>query len=201
VDAGSDNHPEQAAPSACGHPPASDAGPHGTAPDGPIAATAAFLESFETLKRIAAGLGLGPADVQDTLQDVYVQASRRDMALPPKEARAWLVRVTVNRALLEHRQRKRFRQAATRMVQERPHREVPSPDALAEKDEQLTAVRQAMEQLDEGLLTVTVLRYFTGMDSTQIGQALGIPPATVRRRLHDARLILAKRLIEGGFGL
>lgn len=165
-----------------------------------IAATAAFAEAFERLKRVAAGLGLSPADSQDVLQDVYMQASRKGPALPPSQATAWLVRVTVNRALLEHRQRKRFGQAATRIVQERPHREVPSPDALAERAEDLAAVRQAMEQLDEGLLTVTVLRYFTGMDSTQIGQALGIPPATVRRQLHDARLILAKRLIERGFG-
>ncbi len=57
-----------------------------------------------------------------------------------------------------------------------------------------------MQDLDESLLVVLSLRYFNGMDSTEIGETLGFAPATVRRRLHDARLILAKRLIAKGFG-
>ncbi len=62
-----------------------------------IPAAAGFLESFETLKRVVAGLGFGANDVQDILQDVFVQAAQRSGTLPAKEAMAWLVRVTVNR--------------------------------------------------------------------------------------------------------
>lgn len=168
--------------------------------DAVIPATAAFLESFETLKRVVAGLGLAAPDAQDILQDVYLQASQRGTPLPAGQAKAWLVRVTVNRALLEHRQRKRFHQLTTRIVRERPDRQAPSAESLAARAEELAAVRQAMQELDEPLLVVMALRYSSGMDSTEIGEALGIPPGTVRRRLHDARLILAKRLIERGFG-
>ncbi len=184
MDTESDEHRDEAAPRA----------------EEPIAATAAFSESFETLKRIVAGLGFGAADAQDILQDVYVQASQRGAALPAGQARAWLVRVTVNRGLLEHRQRKRFRRATARILRERPEGQASSPDALAEKAEEAAAVRQAMRELDEPLLVVMALRYSSGMDSTEIGEALAIPPATVRRRLHDARLILARRLMERGFG-
>jgi RNA polymerase sigma-70 factor (ECF subfamily) len=184
VNAEPQRHPEEAAPRV----------------DGVIAPAAAFVECFETLKRVAAGLGLDRADVQDVLQDVYVQASRRGKALPAKAATAWLVRVTVNRALLEHRQRKRFRKAADGIAREHRPQAPAWPDDLAEKAEDLAAARQAMQELDEDLLVVMSLRYFAEMDSGRIGEALGIPPSTVRRRLHDARLTLAKRLIERGFG-
>jgi RNA polymerase sigma-70 factor, ECF subfamily len=165
-----------------------------------IPAGTAFLECFETLKRVVAGLGIGAADAQDILQDVYLQASQRGAFVPAGQARAWLVRVTVNRALLEHRQRKRFQQLTTRIARERNDRQAASPDSLAARAEEVAAVRQAMQDLDEKLLVVMALRYSSGMDSTEIGEALGIPAATVRRRLHDARLILAKQLVERGFG-
>ncbi len=184
MNAESHEDPQEAAPSA----------------DGVIAPGAAFLECFETLKRVAAGLGLGREDVQDVLQDAYVQASRRGKPLPTREATAWLVRVTVNRALLEHRRRGRLRRAADRIAREHRPGSPALPDDLAEKAEDLAAVRQAMQELDEDLLVVMSLRYFAEMDSGRIGEALGIPPSTVRRRLHDARLILAKQLIARGFG-
>ncbi|WP_242838233.1 RNA polymerase sigma factor [Butyrivibrio proteoclasticus] len=34
---------------------------------------------------------------------------------------------------------------------------------------------------------ILVLRYFDGYSSTQIGQLLGLPPGTVRSKLHEAR--------------
>lgn len=184
MDAESDKHPDEVA----------------LCMDETVSATDAFIGCFETLKRVAAGLGLGRDDVQDVLQDVFVQAAKHGSDLPARQATAWLVRVTVNRALLEHRQRKRFRDASQRMAKERRNRETAAPDHLAEQAEALVAIRRGMRELDEALLMVMTLRYFTDMDSTEIGRTLGIPPATVRRQLHDARLILAKRLIAEGFG-
>jgi RNA polymerase sigma-70 factor (ECF subfamily) len=184
VDAESDKHHDQAAPRV----------------ETSVPATTAFLDGFEMLKRVVAGLGLGTADAQDVLQDVYLQASQQGKSLPAGQARAWLVRVTVNRAMLEHRRRKRVHQATVRAAWDRTERETPQPDVAAERSEDLAAVRRAMQDLDESLMVVLSLRYFADLDSTQIGEALDLPPSTVRRRLHDARLILARQLTEKGFG-
>jgi DNA-directed RNA polymerase specialized sigma24 family protein len=52
--------------------------------------------------------------------------------------------------------------------------------------------------LDPALLEPLVLRYFAGLDSTEIGSALGLNASTVRSRLREARLALAGRLMQRG---
>jgi len=55
-------------------------------------------------------------------------------------------------------------------------------------------LRAAINRLDADLRVVLVLRYYAAMDATEIGAALGIPPATVRTRLRRALLMLRERL-------
>ena len=64
--------------------------------------------------------------------------------------------------------------------------------------EELEIVRESLQNLDESLLGPVVLRYFCDLDSKEIGEILQQNPSTVRGRLRDARLILAKRLLERG---
>ena len=59
-------------------------------------------------------------------------------------------------------------------------------------------VRAVLCEMGEQELAPMVLRYFCDMNATEIGEVLEIPPATVRTRLHAARLRLAERLIEKG---
>jgi RNA polymerase sigma-70 factor (ECF subfamily) len=55
-------------------------------------------------------------------------------------------------------------------------------------------LRQAINRLDADLRVVLVLRYYAGMDATEIGGVLGMPPATVRTRLRRALMTLRERL-------
>lgn len=55
-------------------------------------------------------------------------------------------------------------------------------------------LREAINELDDAARLVVVLRYYSGMDATEIGQALGVPAATVRTRLRRALDHLRKRL-------
>jgi len=48
--------------------------------------------------------------------------------------------------------------------------------------------------LPEHLRVVVALRYYAGLDATEIGAALGIPAGTVRSRLHRALEQLRDRL-------
>jgi RNA polymerase sigma factor (sigma-70 family) len=55
-------------------------------------------------------------------------------------------------------------------------------------------LRAAVNALPDEVRTVVVLRFFAGLDATEIGSALGIPSGTVRSRLHRALLQLRQRL-------
>ena len=67
---------------------------------------AAFPDALPRLKRVVAGMGFGPADADDILQDVFLEASRRPGEYRGREqAQRWFLRVTVNRCLLEYRRR------------------------------------------------------------------------------------------------
>ncbi len=69
--------------------------------------------------------------------------------------------------------------------------------AVEAEDEQLIAVRDAIEQLalvDTRLAQVVEMRFFSGMTEPEIANALGLTERTVRRDWEKARLLLARAL-------
>jgi RNA polymerase sigma factor (sigma-70 family) len=66
-------------------------------------------------------------------------------------------------------------------------------DHMAEID-----LRQALRELPDELRLIVTLRYFGGMDATEIGRALGMPSSTVRTRLRRAFGLLRQRLFTPG---
>lgn len=162
-----------------------------------------FVRQLEQLKRVVAGMGLAAADAEDILQDVFVEASKRTERFNgPEDAARWLMRVTVNRSLLEFRRRKGFQKAAGELQwrQLSEDSKTVSPDDTASMREELATVQETLRQLDESLLCPLVLRYFCGLDSVQTGEILGLLPSTVRSRLRDGRMILATGLRKRGVG-
>ena len=160
-----------------------------------------FLAELGRLKRIVAGMGLSASDGEDVLQDVAIQALRRAGKCQTKEdSIRWLIKVTVNRCLMEHRRRNIFRRRASEILKRQPETKT---DSTAEKvivAEELEIVRESLQGLDDSLLTPMVLRYFCELNSTEVGEILALSPSTVRSRLREARMILAKRLVERGIG-
>ena len=55
-------------------------------------------------------------------------------------------------------------------------------------------MREALLELPTELKVVVTLRYFGGMDSSEIGHALGLPAATIRSRLRRALTLLRDHL-------
>jgi RNA polymerase sigma-70 factor (ECF subfamily) len=163
----------------------------------------AFIRQRPRLRRLVAGMGFDPADADDILQDVFVEASQRpgDYRGDP-DAERWLMRVTVNRCLLEYRRRQRFRRAATEILRRRRRaEEIGSPanvDGAVARIEEIESMRAALRELDADLGAALVLRHFCGLNATQIGEILQLPAATVRSRLRTARLMLAERLMKKG---
>jgi RNA polymerase sigma factor (sigma-70 family) len=160
-----------------------------------------FVGQMGQLKRVVAGMGVAAVDAEDVLQDVFVAASKHpDRFGSPEDAGRWLMRVTVNRCLSEFRRRKAFQKAARELQRRQEGSGPPSPDDAASRRDELAAVQEALAELDESLLSPLVLKYFCGLDSAQTGEILGLPPSTVRSRLRDGRIILAKRLMKRGVG-
>lgn len=150
--------------------------------------------------RVAAAL-LGTADAEDATQEAVTRAWQSWSALRDANAlRPWLLRITVNVCRQWHRGRFGTRR---RMTEPLPDEETEAfallgadpgaSDAAAALD-----LRQAVNALPDDLRLVVVLRYYGGMDATEVGAALGIPPATVRTRLKRALATLRNRMHVSG---
>lgn len=150
--------------------------------------------------RVATGL-VGPADAEDAAQEALMRAWQAWDTLRDVDAlRGWLLRITVN--VCRDWRRGRF----GRYLQ----LTLPLPDDVGltggERLASLAAdpgasdhtgaldLRLAISHLPANLRLVVVLRYYAGLDATELGAALGIPAVTVRTRLHRALRVLRDRL-------
>lgn len=160
-----------------------------------------FLAELGHLKRIVAGFGLNASDGEDVLQDVSIQALKHSQQCrTTRERIQWLIKVTVNRCLIEHRRRRSFRRYTREILRRRAEIEanLNSPDKKVIAAEELDIVRLNMQKLDGSLLGPVVLRYFCDLNSKEVAQILGLNSSTVRSRLREARMILAERLLKQG---
>jgi RNA polymerase sigma-70 factor (ECF subfamily) len=168
-----------------------------------LSLTEVLSSELERLKRIIAGMGLSASDGEDVLQDVAVRALHQSRLFDSREdSIRWLIKVTVNRCLMEHRRGRSFRRQAHEILKRRLEGKT-APKAADENviaAEELEIVRKGLRELDDVFLAPMVLQYFCDLNSTEVGQVLGLNPSTVRGRLREGRMILAKRLLERGVG-
>ena len=146
--------------------------------------------------RVAAAL-VGPADAEDAAQEAITRGWQAWPTLRDSgAARSWLLRITVN--VCRDWQRGRF--GTRRRLTEPLADDEAIPLALlggdpgASDHANAMDLRGAIDTLDETLRLVVVLRYYSGMDATEVGAILGIPPATVRTRLRRALRTLRGRM-------
>jgi RNA polymerase sigma-70 factor (ECF subfamily) len=134
------------------------------------------------LRALARSLVADPATADDLVQDTWVAALRH----PPDRSRPlrpWLARVVQN--LARNRRRGDVRRSEREAV-ERPDGEAISPDKIAAEVEAQRMLADAVLKLDEPLRTTVVLRYFRGMNASEIAAAQLVPAGTVRWRLMRA---------------
>jgi RNA polymerase sigma-70 factor, ECF subfamily len=146
--------------------------------------------------RVAAAL-VGRADAEDAAQEALTRAWQAWETLrDPAAVRPWLLRITVN--VCRQWQRGGF------------GRRVRTSQPLPDDDDEILALldadlgtsdhtgsldlRAAVNALEPALRLIVALRYYGGMDATEIGLALSTPPATIRTRLRRALAILRDTL-------
>ena len=160
-----------------------------------------FMGHIERLRRLVVGMGLSAEDGDDILQDVYLEVVKR-----PPEARSecqvqqWLMRVVVNRCLLEFRRRKRRRRAASKIIEQWAELEPRSsePEKQAIRAEEIEVMMECLSEMNELHRVPLAMKYYCGFDANEIGKILKLEPGTVRKRLYDGRIVLAKALSQKG---
>jgi RNA polymerase sigma-70 factor (ECF subfamily) len=136
---------------------------------------------------------LGDAsEAEDVAQEAFAAAWRkRDTLRDPASFDAWFQRILVNACRMRLRQRRRSPVRAIPATSATRYEETPLPGDLAGGDESAQiglrhAVADALAVLDPDHRIVVVLRYWADLTVDQIADRLGVPPGTVKSRLHYA---------------
>lgn len=153
-----------------------------------------FDRHHAAVRSFAQRLLANPADADDLVQETFLTASRAAASFEPgASARPFLLGVA---AQLARRRRRSFARLV-RMLEGFGH----APAAPALTPEDLLARGQQGAQLDAALARlshdhreVLLMVDLGGLSGAAAAKALGIPPGTVWRRLHEARADLRARI-------
>jgi RNA polymerase sigma-70 factor (ECF subfamily) len=173
-------------------------------------AAAGDASAFETIVgryqarifRLASRL-TSDTDAPDVLQETFLQVYRH---LPSfrgdSQFRTWLYRIASNAALMHRRARSRrpaesLDQFLPRFDADGRHAGTPAELQVASRADELLdrqflarKARDVIAQLPDLYRDAFVLRDLEEMSTADVAAALGVEPATVRQRVHRARLML-----------
>jgi RNA polymerase sigma-70 factor (ECF subfamily) len=146
------------------------------------------------------------ADAEDMAQEIFLKAYR---ALPQFGRRStfstWLYTIATNHCLnqLESRRRRPRLQEMNesprtegnpRPLEDRVPDPTPGADRVVEQADLRRLVQAELLRLTPEHRAILVLRDIQGLSYEEVGGLLGLPPGTVRSRLHRARMELKERL-------
>jgi RNA polymerase sigma-70 factor (ECF subfamily) len=130
-----------------------------------------------------------PGDVDDVVQDVFIQAHRGLGSLRSAEAlRPWLRRITVRRSQRWLRKRwvlRWFRESGLDATEQ-----LVDPTASPEDRALVATLYRALERLPRDERLVWVLRIVEGETLESIAELLGCSVSTVQRRLRAAQAVV-----------
>lgn len=156
---------------------------------------ALHAEYADPLWRYAMRLTNDPARAQDVVQETLLRAWKRPQVLDQQDGRAgaWLYTVARNIVIDEHRSARRRHEVIT----DSP----PEPTSADQTDAALDSwlVAEALDRLSPEHRQVIVQCYYRGRTTAEMAAASGIPPGTVKSRLHYG--LRALRLIMQEMGV
>jgi RNA polymerase sigma-70 factor (ECF subfamily) len=153
--------------------------------------------------RLARHITRNDAEAEDVLQDAFYKAyTRLDQFNADAQFYTWLVRITVNEALMRLRKRRNSKTVSLDAELETDdgslQREAVSPDDDPEqeysRDETRKMLEDAIDSLDESYRTVFVLRDVEGLSTQETADMLKLSVSAVKSRLLRARLQLRDKL-------
>ncbi len=150
-----------------------------------------FSTHLDFVWRSLRQLGVGEADIDDQMQEVFLVAFRRYPTWDGEHARAWLFAIA-RRCASQYRRR-------GHRLHELPVDELPDSPAEGDPSARIDIDRldRALATLDEDKRIVFVLFEIEEMSMRDVASAVGCPLQTAYSRLHAARRELARVLSEG----
>ncbi|HEV7555151.1 MAG TPA: sigma-70 family RNA polymerase sigma factor, partial [Kofleriaceae bacterium] len=149
-----------------------------------------LLAEMIWVRRLARALLRDVDAADDVAQDAWLVASKH--APDDRPLRPWLARVVLN--LVRMRGRGATRRQLRELATGDDAQTVPTSEELVERVEMQRVVAAEVVALAEPSRQTILLRYVEGLPSAEIARRLGIPDATVRRRLKRALDELRERL-------
>lgn len=165
--------------------------------------------------RVALGITRSVADAEEVVQDVFLTLFAKIDAFQGRAAiGSWLYRVATNAALIKRRGKRREVEVSLEdhlpVFREDGHREGersflladwsanPEQDLLSEETRAL--LRRAIETLPDHYRAVLILRDVEELSNEDAAEALGESVATIKSRLHRARMALREQLTRAFTG-
>ena len=177
---------------------------------GDLDAFRALVEMFQdrVMRVMTAVLHCDRAFAEDLCQEVFLRVHK---GLPGFDGAVrfatWLHTIAMNVAITEYRRRRTLKRDRRTVSIDAPiagtddlyltpaGREV-EPGERAHQHEFLARVRACVRELPDEFREVVVLRDMESLSYEEIAEVLGLPPGTVRSRIHRGRLMLQQMLRE-----
>jgi len=179
---------------------------------GSAAGLEGFMQAYAPrVYRLAHGVTRNSADAQEVVQDVFLTVARRIGEFEGRSALStWIYRITMNTALNKRRGKRSEVEVSLEehlpRFKEDGHREgdrsflladwsrTPEEELLSEDGR--AAVHRAIDALPPSYRAVLILRDVEEMSNEEAAEALGESVASVKSRVHRARMALREQLTQ-----
>ena len=178
--------------------------------EGDAAALEALMARYASrVYRVARAIARTEADAEEVVQDVFLTlATRIDRFEGRAALGSWIYRVATNAALVTRRRKRAQLEVSLEdhlpTVKEDGHRDgvrsylladwSQSPEAELADNEARGVLSRAIERLPEPYQVVLVLRDVEELSNEEAAEILGKSLATIKSRLHRARMALREQL-------
>lgn len=150
-----------------------------------------------SVSRLITRMGGGsPEEVEDLVQATFLEAIRGAARFHGSTSvRGWLVGIALNLTRMHRRTMGRERRRYA-LLDPSPEPS-PSSEQLYATEEDRARLLEAIDELPELQREALILCEIEGLPAKEVSVLLGAPPATIWRRVHDARQTLRSRMGEG----
>lgn len=167
------------------------------------------------LYRVAYGITRNPADAEEVVQDVFVALVRKLTTFEQRSTLGtWLYRIAINNALIKCRGKRATVEVPLEdhlpTYHEDGHREgdraflladwSQSPEDAVISGETRDALDRALAALPDGYRAIVLLRDVEGLSNEDAAEVLGESVASVKSRLHRARMALREQVTRASVG-
>lgn len=146
-----------------------------------------IVEKQQALYKLAYSYVKNPTDAMDIIQESILKAYSNLSKLKDNNAmEKWMKRIVINTAIDFLRRNSKILVVESEELIVLPNREVVDKD-----------LKYAVDDLDEDLKTIIILKYFHGYTINEVAEILELPVSTVKNRMHKALKLLRVEFKEG----